>query len=346
MGAREIRDDSNRTTLTCALACAVMMTCTFAHSQPAETIGRIPCEQLTSDTLAAQPWNANGQPFGLPITAWTSDAFQALRSRITACHGDKPANKVRSLIRHVEHLEGHTKPILDDLVRKEIYDRLTADRQQLERIQKSELQAQAKAREATEAESPTRLKEAIAKIRSMPPTVETAQKLNDLLTNNNFRLPELTFPDQNTYHQIISEKLAELSNSRTEAKCAPVVSKLNVPPDLEGAVILTPVGNLSLAQFLCAAAVSTGRASIGANPRQGEGVYVLKIRDLTLTFEGGRYVSQADAFFPRSSPVQQGVKAISLRSATTPDGPIPLDRGFIVNLHAQFTPQMAVFLAQ
>ncbi|UWU92685.1 hypothetical protein [Bradyrhizobium sp. CB1015] len=193
--------------------------------------------------------------------------------------------------------------------------------------------------------SATQLSELIRKVREMPATNETVQQLQYLRSDNHYRLPTLTFQDQNSYINAIDGRLGEIGNQLTDATCAGVVSKIAVPQDLRDAVVVDGLAGVSLTYFLCGPALTTRNVSVRLGQRD---LVEVKVESVILTFARRRYLPDRKIDMAVDSPIQGGVNALVLTGAA--DGGRPVQIGnpnfFVINFYSQFTPQLDEFLKQ
>lgn len=189
------------------------------------------------------------------------------------------------------------------------------------------------------------LPDLIRKLKQMPDDDETLRHLQDLRSDNRYRLKSLTYRDQNNYFEAIGSRLGEIGTKRLDAKCATVVSKIPVPNEIRDAIIVDGLSGVSLTYFLCGPVLTTRNVSVALGPNDAVDI---KVDSFTLTFARRRYLPDRKAEVALNSPIQGGVNALVLTSAT--DGANRLAVGnpnfFVINFYSQFTPQVATFLAQ
>lgn len=189
------------------------------------------------------------------------------------------------------------------------------------------------------------LPDLIQKLKQMPDDDETLRHLQNLKSDNRYRLKSLTYRDQNSYFQAIESRLGEIGTKRSDAKCATVVSTISVPIEIRDAIIVDGLSGVSLTYFLCGPVLTTRNVSAALGPND---TVDIKVDSLTLTFARRRYLSDRKAEVAINSPIQGGVNALVLTGAA--DGANRLAIGnpsfFVINFYSQFTPQVAAFLAQ
>ncbi|MGM4960883.1 hypothetical protein ACT4MK_36825 [Bradyrhizobium barranii] len=193
--------------------------------------------------------------------------------------------------------------------------------------------------------SATQLSELIRKVREMPATQETVRQLQYLRSDNHYRLPSLTFQDQNSYISAIDGRLGEIGSQLTDTACAGVVSKVAVPQELRDAVVVDGLAGVSLTYFLCGPALTTKNVSVRLGQRD---LVEVKVASVILTFARRRYLPDRKIDVAVDSPIQGGVDALVLTGAA--DGGRPIQIGnpnfFVINFYSQFTPQIDEFLKQ
>jgi hypothetical protein len=200
--------------------------------------------------------------------------------------------------------------------------------------------------EARQAEASRKLlPDLIQRVKQMPAIEDTVRQLQDLKSDNHYRLPSLSFSDQNSYFQAIESRLAEINGKRIDAKCETVISKISIPNEIRDAIIIDGLGGISLTHFLCGPVLTSGNVSVAFGPSD---TVEIKVDSFTLTFARRRYLSDRQVEVALNSPIQGGVNALVLTGAA--DGASRLAIGnpnfFVINFYSQFTPQVAAFLAQ
>lgn len=193
--------------------------------------------------------------------------------------------------------------------------------------------------------SATQLSELIRKVREMPASQETVRQLQYLRSDNHYRLPSLTFQDQNSYINAIDGRLGEIGNQLTDAACAGVVSKIAVPQELRDALVVDGLAGVSLTYFLCGPALTTRNVSVRLGQRD---LVEVKVESTTLTFARRRFLPDRKIDVAVDSPIQGGINALVLTGAA--DGAKPIAIGnpnfFVINFYSQFSPQRDEFLKQ
>jgi hypothetical protein len=189
-----------------------------------------------------------------------------------------------------------------------------------------------------------KLQDLVAQIERVPTTKESAEELNRLLRNNNYRLSILTFPDQNRYYQAITKKLGDLRDAYADLACEGIVKKLHVPEVLRRSIVLDGLAGVSLTRFLCGAIVANSNVSISLDAQS----FQVRINGAVLNFNVVRYLPEQRTAVPDNSPVQGGTPALALASVTDRDREVSIGNPnyFIINLYAQWTPQLSAFVAQ
>lgn len=193
--------------------------------------------------------------------------------------------------------------------------------------------------------SAAQLSELIRKVREMPATQDAARQLQYLRSDNHYRLPSLTFQDQNSYINAIDSRLGEIGSRLTDAACAGVVSKIAVPQELRDALVVDGLAGVTLTYFLCGPALTTRNVSVRLGQRD---LVEVEVESATLTFARRRFLQDRKVDVAIDSPIQGGLNALVLTGAS--DGAKPLAIGnpnfFVINFYSQFTPQLDEFLKQ
>jgi hypothetical protein len=189
------------------------------------------------------------------------------------------------------------------------------------------------------------LPDLIQKLKQMPDNGDTLQQLQNLKSDNHYRLPSLSYPDQNKYFQVIESRLGEISTKRLDAKCETVISKIAVPKEVRDAIIIDGLDGVSLTYFLCGPVLTTGSVSVVL--KQDDTVDI-KVRSFTLTFVRRRYLPERKIEVALNSPIQGGVNALVLTGAYNGTDQLAIGNPnfFVVNFYSQFTPQVDAFLSQ
>jgi hypothetical protein len=206
--------------------------------------------------------------------------------------------------------------------------------------------ADRKAEEARQAEaSANKLPDLIRKLDEMPADQETVRRLNDLLSDNHYRLPELSYHDQNSYNSAIEARLAKIGNRLTDAACDGVIAKLAVPAEIRDARVIDGLAGVSLTYFLCGPALTTKNVSVKL---ERDDTVAIAVDDVVLTLARRRYFADGAAAVAPDSPVKGGVDALVLTAATKGGRPVAVGNPnfFVINFYSQFTPQLAEFLRQ
>jgi hypothetical protein len=204
--------------------------------------------------------------------------------------------------------------------------------------------ADRQAEEAHQAEASAKaLPELLQKLQAMPANEETVSKLQYL--HNNYRLPSLSYHDQNSYLQAIDRRLGEISERQTEVACGGVVSRIAVPDALRDALVIDGLAGVSMTEFLCGPALTTRNVTVRL---AGQDRAEIKVEDITLTFARRRYLADDKVEVALDSPVKGGVNALVLVAAASGTNGLAIGNPnfFVINFYSQFTPQVAEFLKQ
>lgn len=203
----------------------------------------------------------------------------------------------------------------------------------------------AQAEQDNERNSEAIYKKLATELEAMPPTAETVQQLRQLLVNNNYRLPQLSYHYQNNYFERIQAKLRTIEASMSERIYSALVDKkLAVPPALRNSRILNGLSGISLMQFLCGALISTQKVTLTENGR----LLDIGVDDLNFRFSIVRYIPDQKIIIPADSPLQGGTTALSLEAVTENGRPLNIGNpmAFVTNFYSQWTPQLAAYLRQ
>ncbi|WP_398472726.1 hypothetical protein [Tardiphaga sp.] len=185
----------------------------------------------------------------------------------------------------------------------------------------------------------------IREIQELPDSDETREKLRNLATNNNFRLPNLSFRDQNSYFQEIQSRLGKLESARGNAKCDLLLSKKRVPAEIRDAIVQDGLGGVPLATFLCGPILTANNVSVALS--SGSNVEI-KVDDYTLTFARRRLLKDRNIDVALESPIVGGVSALVLTGAAQRNRQIAIGNPnfFVVNFYSQYTAQVDAYLTQ
>jgi hypothetical protein len=196
-----------------------------------------------------------------------------------------------------------------------------------------------------EEESAKQLPGLIRDIQELPDSDKAREKLRTLATNNNFRLPTLSFRDQNSYFQEIQSRLGKLESARGNAKCDLLLSKHRVPAELRDAVVQDGLGGVPLATFLCGPILTANNVSVALSSGS---TAEIKVDDYTLTFARRRLVRDRNIDVALESPIVGGVSALVLTGAAQRNRQIAIGNPnfFVVNFYSQYTAQVDAYLTQ
>lgn len=189
------------------------------------------------------------------------------------------------------------------------------------------------------------LPDLIQKLKQMPDNEDTLRQLQNLKSDNQYRLPSLSYPDQNKYLQAIDSHLAQISTKRLNDKCAVVTSKISVPNEIRDAIVIDGLDGVSLAYFLCGPVLTTDKVSVTL---RHEDVVDVKVGLFTLTFARRRYLKDRKIEVAVNSPIQGGVNALILTGASNGTDELAIGNAnfFVVNFYSQFSPQVDAYLPQ
>jgi hypothetical protein len=202
------------------------------------------------------------------------------------------------------------------------------------------------AEEARQAEASAKeLPDLLRKLDEMPENMETVRRLNDLLADNRYRLPKLSYHDQNSYYTAIGARLAKIGDRLADAACEGVVAKLAVPAEIKNPRVIDGLTGVSLTYFLCGPALTTKNVSVKLG---GDDTVLITVEKIGLTFARRRYIAGSGAEVALDSPVQGGVNALVLTGVSEGGRPVAFGNPnfYVVNFYSQFTPQMAEFQRQ
>jgi hypothetical protein len=194
-------------------------------------------------------------------------------------------------------------------------------------------------------ESAKQLPGLIQEIKELPASEETRQRLRTLASNNNYRLSNLSFRDQNAYLQAIEHRLGELESTRVNASCDALLSTRKVPDEIRDAVVQDGLGGLPLGTFLCGPILTANSVSVALAPGN---IAEIKVDDYTLTFARRRLLKEQNIDVALELPIKGGVSALVLSGAMKGRERIAIGNPnfFVVNFYSQYTAQVAAYLAQ
>ena len=213
------------------------------------------------------------------------------------------------------------------------------------RLQLMKIADQQNTERRQEEDSAKQLPGLIREIQELPDSDEARQRLRTLLTNNNFRLPSLSFRDQNSYFQAIESRLGKLESTRGNAKCDLLLSKYRVPAEIRDSVVQDGLGGVPLATFLCGPILTANNVSVALSSGS---TAEIKVDDYTLTFARRRLLKDRNIDVALESPIVGGVSALVLTGATQRSRPISIGNPnfFVVNFYSQYTAQVDAYLTQ
>ena len=185
----------------------------------------------------------------------------------------------------------------------------------------------------------------VQKLKQMPDDEDTLRDLQNLRSDNRYRLQSLSYPDQNKYLQAIDSRFGEISTKRIDDKCATVMSKISVPNEIRDAIVVDGLDGVSLAYFLCGPILSTDKVSVSIKT---DDVVDIKVNSFTLTFARRRYLKDRKIEVALNSPIKGGVSALILTGASNGSEQLAIGNpnSFIVNFYSQFSPQVDAYMAQ
>lgn len=175
----------------------------------------------------------------------------------------------------------------------------------------------------------------IAELDSTAATVAERRRLAHLLSANRYRLPELSFSQQNRYHGAIQRRLFQVDRQLALSKCADINARMGLTGRMAAYEIVDQLGT-SMGDVVCQSAVATGRGEFRPLGPAQNGIYTVRSGGTTLVFRLGRYVRTSQAFFPSGSPAQLGEPAFRFDGVRVAGRTQPAPRGFLVNFLAQF----------
>ena len=340
---------------------AVLLIAASNSAQAATQLQDITCAETSTAAVARQPWGTGRSPYGLPYESWTSDDFAKLKAKIRDCGGDD------AYVGYQEQLQERTRPSESALLRKGFEAELTtisndptealqqlgdlsqrATASSMDRGDKAAMSAivdnrrrgllirkagQDRAQAAANAEP--RLRALIADVNATPATIAGRSKLEKLYSGNNYRLPELSFEQQNRYWSAIGLRLAQIDQGISVQQCEPLTTKMGLPLAMQRYEIVEQLG-ISMSDVVCQSYVATGHGEFRPIGSTSAGLYSVRSGKTILIFQLGRYVRETSAFFPPSAPVQRGTPAFRFEGIRDGTGTTPVARGFLTNLLAQY----------
>lgn len=213
------------------------------------------------------------------------------------------------------------------------------------RFQLMKIAEQENAERRQEEEFAKQLPGLIREIQELPDSDEARERLRTLATNNNFRLPTLSFRDQNSYFQEIQSRLGKLKSARGNAKCDLLLSKHRVPAEIREAVVQDGLGGVPLATFLCGPILTANNVSVALSSGSTAEV---NVDDYTLTFARRRLLKDRNIDVAFESPIVGGVSALVLTGAAQRNRQIAIGNPnfFVVNFYSQYTAQVDAYLTQ
>lgn len=356
------------------LAIASVSTVVIAASNPAEAAAQlqdIACTETSTAAVARQPWRPGRSPYGLPYESWTPDDFAKLKARIRECGGDA------GYVSYEQQLQERTRPSESEQLRRGFAAELGAisknPTQALQQLDDLSQRAQASsmgrgdkasieanvanqrrglllrkaAQDQTQAEidAEPRLRALIAEVNATPATIAGQRQLEHLYSDNRYRLPDLSFGQQNRYWSAIGRRLGQIAQELAVLKCAPLTAKMGLPPAMARYEVIDQLG-MSMNTVVCQSYVATGHGEFRPIGPAGAGLYSARSGKTTLVFQLGRYVQEKGAFFPPSAPIQRGTPAFRFEGVLDGAATKPVPRGFLINFLAQYAGPWTEFLRE
>lgn len=237
------------------------------------------CAAIAASAVARQSWREGASPFGLAYGDWTPEDFTALASRVRHCGGDPAyveylATQHRHLIEEPKAarsarlgFEAELKAIpagdpaaalaalyaLSSRVQASSMGR--GDKAGLEaginnRWRGEMLRKEAQDRVQAEANAEPVLKALIAEVDATPATVAGRRRLAGLSSANRYRLPELSFPQQNRYAAAIDRRIAQIDRQLTLGKCASHTARMGLPVPMADYEVVGQLG-MRMGEVVC-----------------------------------------------------------------------------------------------
>ena len=338
-------------------------------AQAATQLQDLACTETSTAAVARQPWGPGRSPYGLPYESWTPDDFAKLKARIRECGGDS------AYVGYQEQLQARSRPSESELIRRGFAAELkaiskdpTLALQQLDdlsqRAQSSAMERGDKAsiaanvanqrrghllRKASqdqaqaEIDAEPRLRALIVEVNATPATIEGRRQLAYLYSDNRYRLPDLSFAQQNRYESAIGRRLGQIHRELTLRKCAPLTARMGLPASMAAYEVIDQLGT-PMNTIVCQSYVATGHGEFRPIGPAGAGLYSVRSGKATLVFQLGRYVKETGAFFPPSAPIQRGAPAFRFEGVRDGAATKPAPRGFLINFLAQYTGPWTEFL--
>lgn len=350
-----------------------------------DTISTLPCFDVSQMSVSRQAWSGAGAPYGVPLAQWRKDEFAALRGRITECARQSGAD-AQGAVTYVQRLEdrirlqndrsqsaaeaeaagrdveagmlakvqaftssddlnafcseSRTARGITELARAKVSMACKEKATRLEWAQRDG--AEARLRQ----DSQRRLPDLVKALKEMPANLKTIVALQELRSNNRYRLPELSLSAQNSYYDAIGARLEEVRSVLTDQACSPLVSKVSVPAEIRDARVIDGLlGGQSLTYFLCGPLLTTKNVSVTL--RKGDAVEIA-VDDVVLIFARRRYLVDRNIEVSVDSPIQGGVNALLLTGASKNGRQLAVGNPnfFVINFYSQFTAQVSEFLSR
>jgi len=197
------------------------------------------------------------------------------------------------------------------------------------------LRKNARDRAQAEADAEPVLKALIAEVNAMPATIAGRRRLAELASANRYRLPELSFSQQNRYGGAIERRMAQIDRQLILGKCAGHTARMGLPAPMAEYEIVGQLG-MRMGEVVCESIVATGHGEFRQFGPVSAGAYTVRSGDATLAFQLGRFVRESDAFFPSAAPIQQGTPAFRFDGVRVGGRTQPAPRGFMINYLAQY----------
>ena len=363
------RRSARRTAGLLAIAGAFTVVVAAIPAQAAAQLQDLACTETSTAAVARQPWGPGRSPYGLPYESWTADDFAKLKARIRECGGDG------AYVGYQEQLQARSRPSESEQLRRGFAAELKAVSKDptlaLQQLDDVSQRAQASAMERgdkasiaanvanqrrghllrkasqdhaqAEIDAEPRLRALIAEVDATPATIEGQRQLEHLYSDNRYRLPDLSFAQQNYYSSAIGRRLGQIGRELAIQKCSPLTAKMGLPPAMARYEVIEQLGT-PMNSIVCQSYVATGHGEFRPMGPAGAGLYSVRSGKTTLVFQLGRYVPENGAFFPPSAPIQRGTPAFRFEGVRDGAATKPAPRGFLINFLAQYTGPWTEFM--
>ena len=355
-----------------AIASALALVAGAANpARAAAQLQDLSCAEVSTTAVARQPWGLGGSPYGLPYESWTTEDFAKLKARVRECGGDS------AYVGYQQQLQERTRPSESEQLRRGFAAELSAiskdPARALQQLDDLSQRAQASsmgrgdkasiaanvanqrrghllrkaAQDQTQAEvdAEPRLCALIAEVNATPATIAGQRQLEHLYSDNRYRLPDLSFGQQNRYWSAIGRRLGQIAQELAVQKCAPLTAKMGLPPAMARYEVIDQLGT-SMNTVVCQSYVATGYGEFRPIGPAGAGLYSVRSGKTTLVFQLGRYVQENGAFFPPSAPIQRGTPAFRFEGVRDGAATKPVPLGFLINFLAQYAGPWTEFLRE